>query len=233
MISQSNDTPPFSFLILIAIITADVVFTSVVPIYYYYYYFFDGLSLFSRRIPFFLLSSCSSCRGSSSHDDYFFFSASFLVFSPSVYTSVVSYQQIHCSTDWLFQRWTNISRHCTERKNAREREREKRKLPRRSPSSSDTKARSSWCSLSSWLFYYRHRAYFPFLILSSSSSSTSSSSSSLFFEPDINRHVDSLINKSNKYFRERFQTRNDGEKDGEKKQQRERDINAMRSLDIL
>lgn len=74
----------------------------------------------------------------------------------------------------------------------KERTRGKRKLPPRSFSSSDTKARSFWCSLSLWLFYYRHRAYFPFLILSSSSSSL------FFFEPDVNRHVHSLINKSNK-----------------------------------
>jgi hypothetical protein len=40
--------------------------------------------------------------------------------------------------------------------------------------------RSSWCSLSLWLFYYRHRVYFPFLILSPPSLFT-------IFKLDINR----------------------------------------------
>ncbi len=88
----------------------------------------------------------------------FSFFSIFLYLFFSVYTNVVSYQQIYCSTDWLLQRWTNISRHCTER----EKERNKKTT---ATLSSDTKARSLWCSLSLWLFYYRHRVYFSFLII--------------------------------------------------------------------
>ncbi len=69
-----------------------------------------------------------------------------------LYYSVVFYQQIHFSTDWLLQRrtrwWTNISRHCTER------EKEKKATAALSLSFRHNSSIVLMLSLSLWLFYY-------------------------------------------------------------------------------
>ena len=125
----------------------------------YDYYFLQALSPSLFLLLFFFIIVVVVLATTTTR--FSFFSSFPIAFSPSsVYMSVVFYQQIHCSTHWLFQCWTNISRHCTEREN------EKKTTAARALS--DTKARSFWCSLSLWLFYYMHRVYFPFLVLSSS-----------------------------------------------------------------
>jgi hypothetical protein len=86
----------------------------------YYYYFFSALSLSLSplRLAVVVLAATTT------RFSFLFFLL--LVLYPSFFSicaSIISYQQTHCSTSWLFQRglrwWTNISRHCMERERER------------------------------------------------------------------------------------------------------------------
>ncbi len=130
----------------------------------YYYYFFYALALFpflfySRRV----VVLAATTTGFS----FLFFSFSFFLF---FFLSMQTLFPISKYTTLLAGYYKK--EHDDERTfraiiRKREKEGETRRLPRYSLP--DIKARSFWCSLSLWLFYYRHRAYFPFLILSSPS----------------------------------------------------------------
>jgi hypothetical protein len=116
---------------LVATTTADVASTSIVSIIIISYTLFPFLSFF-----FFILVIVVLAATTTRFSFFSFFSISFF----SVYTSVVSYQQIHCSTGWLVTRTMN--EHFASLYGKRERERGKKKATT-GRSLPVTKARSS------------------------------------------------------------------------------------------